>query len=67
VVIDYLSDPGLHRIPCYALASIVFQLWLECCKILAMKNKNIGIGLKKALLIELYLKSNQTWLIGLVA
>jgi len=33
----------------------------------AMKNKNIGIGPKKTLSMELYLRSKQTSLVGLVA
>jgi len=32
-----------------------------------MKNKNIGISPQKGLSIKLYLKSNQTWLPGLIA
>jgi len=65
VVNDYLSDPGLRRIPCYMLLHrIVFQLWFRVAKyshrLSTMKDKNIGIGTKKVLSIELHLKSNQS-------
>jgi len=55
MVTDYLSDPGLCRIPCYApfhctevlsfncgLSVAKYRHWLS-----AMKNENIGIGPKK--------------------
>jgi len=55
VVIDYLSDPGLRRIPCYTLLYHTEVLSFNCgwsvakCPhwLLAMKNNNIGIGPKK--------------------
>ena len=69
VVFDYLSEPGLRRIICHTFLHrtevLCFNCGLSVAKyqhwLLAMKNNNIGISLKKALLIELYLKSiNQT-------
>ena len=51
--------------------SIVFQLWFVCCKILVSVIGNDKwkhcYRPKKVLVIERYLKSNQTWLVGLVA
>jgi len=50
VVTDYLSDLGLHRIPCYALLHRTEVLSINCgmsfgkYRLSAMKNKNIGIG-----------------------
>ena len=55
VVFDYLSDPGLHRIPCYTLLHrteiLSFNCGLSVAKyrhrLAAMKIKNIRIGPKK--------------------
>jgi len=41
------------------LSAAKYQPWLS-----ALKNKNIGIGPKKALSIKLYIKPNQTWLVA---
>jgi len=73
VVIDYLSDPGLCRIPCHTLLYrtevLSFNCGLSVAKsphqLLAMKNNNIGIG-PKSLIDQALLKSKQTWLVGLV-
>jgi len=55
MVFDYLSDPGLGRIPCYTLLHRSEALYFNCGlsvakyrhRLLAMKNNNIGIGPKK--------------------
>jgi len=73
VVFDYLSDPSLRKIPCYTLLHRTEVLSFNCGlsvakyqhRLSAMKNSNIGIALaQKALAIELYLKSNHTWLVA---
>ena len=51
--------------------SIVIQPWFECCKIsgsvIGNEKQKHWYRPKKALSIELYLRSNQTWLVGLIA
>jgi len=55
MVIDNLRDPSWRRIPCYALLHRTEVLSFNCglsvanyqYRLSAMKNKNIGIGLKK--------------------
>jgi len=48
-----------------AIAPIARPPWLRVWnRSSAMKNNNIGIGPKKALLVELYVKSNQSNLIS---
>ena len=74
VIFDYLSDPGLHRIPCYALLHrtevLSFNCGLSVAKyqhqLSAVKNNSISIGPKKPYSVELFLESNQTWLVVLV-
>jgi len=53
VIFDYLSDPGLRRIPCYTLLRRTEVLSFNCgltvakYRSSAMKHNNIGIGPKK--------------------
>jgi len=62
MVVDYLSDPVLCRIPCYMLLHCTEVLSFNCglniakywLQLSAMKHKNIGIS-TKCLSTELYL------------